>query len=85
MPRGRPYWFPAKKRGWGWGLPTVWQGWLVLACFFGSLLAGAFALLPRYGQAAFIAYAVGLVLLLVGVCWVTGEPPGWRRRKNNRA
>ena len=24
------YWFPAKRRGWGWGPPTVWQGWAVL-------------------------------------------------------
>ncbi|WP_269146578.1 hypothetical protein [Xanthomonas oryzae] len=25
----KDYWFPAKTYGWGWGLPTVWQGWLV--------------------------------------------------------
>src|SRR6266702_3273794 len=25
------YWFPAKRYGYGWGIPTTWQGWLVLA------------------------------------------------------
>jgi hypothetical protein len=24
------YWFPAKTYGWGWGLPSTWEGWLVL-------------------------------------------------------
>ncbi len=23
-------WFPAKKYGYGWGMPVVWQGWVVL-------------------------------------------------------
>jgi len=27
-------WFPAKRYGWGWGLPCAWQGWLVLAAYF---------------------------------------------------
>ncbi len=27
------YWFPAKRYGWGWGIPNTWQGWLVLAVF----------------------------------------------------
>ena len=29
MPDKKEYWFAAKTYGWGWGLPTVWQGWLV--------------------------------------------------------
>jgi hypothetical protein len=35
------YWFPAKRRGWGWGPPHSWQGWVVLAAFFALLAAGA--------------------------------------------
>jgi hypothetical protein len=31
------YWFPAKRYGWGWGPPRVWQGWVVLAIFFALL------------------------------------------------
>jgi hypothetical protein len=26
VPNDKTYWFPAKRYGWGWGLPTVWQG-----------------------------------------------------------
>jgi hypothetical protein len=39
------YWFPAKRRGWGWGPPNSWQGWVVLAAFFALLAAGAALLL----------------------------------------
>lgn len=33
MPDKKDYWFPAKLYGWGWGFPTVWQGWLVFVCY----------------------------------------------------
>jgi hypothetical protein len=39
------YWFPAKRYGWGWGLPCTWQGWLVLAAYLG-LMVGAARLCP---------------------------------------
>ena len=38
MSNERIYWFPAKRFGWGWGLPLSWQGWVVfkeLAFFVG--------------------------------------------------
>ena len=35
------YWFPAKKYGWGWGIPCSWQGWIV-AAFFALLFSGSF-------------------------------------------
>lgn len=75
----REYWFPAKRRGWGWGPPVVWQGRAVLGVFFALVLAGAAVLLPRAGAAAFIAYTAVLCGLLVVVCWLTGEPPGGSR------
>lgn len=28
--RDAPYGFPARRRGWGWGVPAVWEGWAVL-------------------------------------------------------
>ena len=37
MQTERDYWFPAKRYGWGWGIPNRWQGWLVLAVFAGLL------------------------------------------------
>lgn len=78
MQRERQYWFPAKRYGWGWGLPTAWQGWLVLVVFFLLVIVGVFAVLPGYGHVAFSAYVALLVGLLIVVCWLTGEPPHWR-------
>jgi len=73
------YWFPAKRDGWGWGLPSAWQGWVVMAIFAVLLLGGAFMLLPTYGSFVFVTYSACLCLGLVAVCWVKGEPPTWRR------
>ena len=78
MKTAKTYWFPAKRYGWGWGLPSVWQGWVVLAVFVGLLSIGAVVLLPKQEPGAFAAYSIVLCLLLVAVCWVKGEPPGWR-------
>jgi hypothetical protein len=72
------YWFPAKRYGWGWGLPTRWQGWLVIAGFVGLVVLGALLFPPRAEMAAFIIYVVLLSGLLCVVCWLTGEPPRWR-------
>jgi len=36
----KDFWFPAKRFGWGWGPPTKWRGWAVLA----ASLAGTRAL-----------------------------------------
>ena len=73
-----PYWFPAKRYGWGWGLPTSWQGWLVIACYV-ALLALGFALFPPASQvAAFATYVVALTALVIAICWLKGEPPRWR-------
>ena len=74
----KQYWFPAKRYGWGWGLPTVWQGWGVFVIYFVLILAGAVAVLPNYGAPRFVAYAGALTLLLVAICWVKGERPEWR-------
>jgi hypothetical protein len=72
------YWFPAKRYGWGWGLPTKWQGWVVMTLYIALLLAGALALLPGRGPGMFIAYSALLSLVMFAVCWFKGEPPRWR-------
>jgi hypothetical protein len=77
-PDSKRYWFPAKRFGWGWGPPKVWQGWLVLAVFFVLLLAGAVILLPKLRTLAFLAYTAFLVAVLIGICWIKGERPRWR-------
>jgi hypothetical protein len=71
-------WFPAKRYGWGWGLPTRWQGWLVLLAFAGLIMAGVVLLLPRVGETVFAVYFALIFALLLGVCQAKGEPPRWR-------
>ena len=78
MPTEHTYWFPAKRYGWGWGFPTVWQGWFVVAAFVCLVLGGAVGLLPSYGPVVFAVYSVLLCLMLVAICWLKGEPPRWR-------
>ncbi len=41
------YWFPAKRYGWGWGLPSRWQGWVVIAIYAVLLAAGIVVLRPH--------------------------------------
>jgi hypothetical protein len=71
------YWFPAKRYGWGWGLPITWQGWAILVAFLVLIAVGA-AVVPKHSLAGFIAYAVVLNVLFAGVCWWKGEPLRWR-------
>lgn len=74
----RAYWFPAKRYGWGWGPPRVWQGWAVTIGFavllgLGTWLFPPATMLPRY-----LVFVAVLTVLLVGICWLKGEPPRWR-------
>jgi hypothetical protein len=79
------YWFPAKTYGWGWGLPSAWQGWVVLGAFAALLALGAYVWPPKRGAMPFVAYALGLCVVLVGICYWKGEPPAWRwGRKQGR-
>jgi hypothetical protein len=72
------YWFRAKRYGFGWGVPTAWQGWAVYLLWFCLLLAGERWLRSAQGDAVFGGYAVLLVVLLLAVGWWKGEPSGWR-------
>jgi hypothetical protein len=71
------YWFPAKRRGWGWGPPTVWQGWAVLLGILGANILAAVALMPRH-LVGFLCFVLATVLLMLLICSVKGEPPAWR-------
>jgi hypothetical protein len=52
------YWFPAKRFGWGWGLPITWQGWAVLFVFVSLVAAGGFVIHPRQSPTKFVAYVI---------------------------
>ncbi len=71
------FWFPAKRFGWGWGPPTRWQGWAVLAGSLAATLAAMLALLPAH-LGAFLIVAFSIMLLLLIICYAKGEPPRWR-------
>ena len=78
MSEPKPYWFPAKRYGWGCGPPITWQGWIVLAASLLLLLLGVFLFPPKNDALAFIAYTAVVSAALVAICYVKGEPPGWR-------
>jgi len=79
MPSENPrYWFPAKRYGWGWGLPITWEGWLVMLGFFGLLAIGFMIVPPGLSLTGFFIYVAVLTALLVAICWWKGEPPRWR-------
>ncbi|MGB8326382.1 MAG: hypothetical protein WCE48_02255 [Steroidobacteraceae bacterium] len=78
MPEDPEYWFPAKRYGWGWGLPIRWQGWVVVVGYLVLLFGGMVVIDPRTRAGAFSVYVVVLSLVLVVVCLRTGEPPRWR-------
>ncbi|NBC35676.1 hypothetical protein GTZ99_03800 [Novosphingobium sp. FSY-8] len=72
------YWFPAKQYGWGWGPPTCWQGWGVMAAF-AVVMAGNGVWLGRtHDQVTFLIVTALAVAGLIAICWAKGTPPRWR-------
>lgn len=71
-------WFPAKRHGWGWGLPVTWQGWLALLIYLTVLLTASRLLPPGRHALAFFAATAAATLGLLAVCWFKGERPRWR-------
>ena len=76
------YWFPAKRYGWGWGIPSTWQGWVVLIGFVILLALGSAFFPPTVNVVAYLLYTLGLSAVLIGICYLKGEPPKWRWGKD---
>ena len=68
------YWFRAKPSGLGWDWPLCWQGWLSYALALAGIIAGVVLFPPRHSPVAFVVANSAVVLLLVGICAVKGEP-----------
>jgi hypothetical protein len=77
------YWFRAKRYGWGWGLPSTWQGWVVLIVWIAVLLAST-PLLRAYPVWVYAAFVIGMILALTAICFAKGEPPRWRWGDSDR-
>ncbi|VXB34892.1 conserved hypothetical protein [Luteimonas sp. 9C] len=78
MSRDDAYWFPAKTRGYGWGLPRRWPGWVVLAVYLAAIALSAWRCPPSVQPVAFGVCLLVATVLLVAVCALKGEPPRWR-------
>jgi hypothetical protein len=72
------YWFPTKKYGWGWGLPTRWQGWIVYGVALSLMAALFFVFPPTVDPMLFMIGTWGVILALIAACLLKGEPPRWR-------
>lgn len=72
------YWFPAKTYGWGWGVPSAWQGWVVLGVAAMLFVLGVVVIDPRTQPLLFAAVTIGISIVLVAICMAKGEPPRWR-------
>ncbi len=76
------YWFKAKLYGWGW-TPARWPGWLTLFIFIGLIVVNFYRLDSHSHSVSdtllnFIPETAVLVLVLILICYITGEPPRWQ-------
>jgi hypothetical protein len=83
MPEQPRYWFPAKRYGWGWGPPTTWQGWFVVAGYVVLAAAGSVVIEPSVRPGLFIVHLLLLTAVMIAVCRAKGEPPRWRWGKRD--
>jgi len=76
---GKTYWFPAKTYGWGWGPPTMWQGWVVLLLWAAAVCVGLILLRHNaYEPTSKVAFVLVMGGILTLICYWKGEPPRWR-------
>jgi len=77
----RKYWFRAKRSGWGWGLPSSWQGWIVLVGYMLLVFSGITIIDTKVTMAGnlgnlagYLVYTALLSVIFIFICWRTGEP-----------
>jgi hypothetical protein len=71
-------WFPAKRYGWGWGLPVKWQGWAALLLYVGIVILASLRFPPHRELPIFLAVVLLATLAFGLLCWWKGERPQWR-------
>lgn len=79
----KPIWFKRKVYGWGW-YPATWQGVLTLVVFTALMIANAVRLNMSTPSNTgsfliqFIPQTILMVVVLLVVCYLTGETPRWQ-------
>ena len=80
MAKEKKLWFKSKRYGWGW-YPATWEGWIVLLVYLIVVFVAA-AFVEHHHKANFVPIYVGFILfitlILLYICWKTGEKPRWR-------
>lgn len=76
------YWFKRKIFGWGW-TPATWQGWLILVLFIVLIVGNAYridtqSLSNNDVPVTFLVQTFILVIILIAICYATGEKPRWQ-------
>lgn len=71
-------WFPAKRYGYGWGIPCAWQGWAALLAYVLGVIASSIWLLGRSHVWWHVATMFAMTALFILTCWWKGETPRWR-------
>ncbi|WP_137870358.1 hypothetical protein [Sphingopyxis sp. 2PD] len=70
-------WFRAKRRGYGTGMPIVWQGWFLLALHIALIMGVAVALQGRPVAMTIAVIVAGLAPMPIYRARTEG---GWRWR-----
>ena len=77
--KDKDIWFPAKKYGWGWGIPLTWQGWAVLFAYSLLLTLASFWVVFYMDRIVeFFIFVFALTGVLIWICVKKGEKPKWR-------
>ncbi|MGB6219961.1 hypothetical protein [Haloferula sp.] len=74
----RNYWFPAKRYGWGWGVPSSWQGWVATLLYLLVIVGLAFVFDPAASVVPYLVSVFAASAVLLIICWKKGEPTKWR-------
>jgi hypothetical protein len=78
-----PFWFAAKRYGYGWGLPVRWEGWVVFAAYVALLYAGIRYIFEPASKLGLGIYIAVLTAVLVAIVFIKGERPlRWRWGKD---
>lgn len=76
-------WFAAKTYGWGW-TPCSWEGWLITIVVAVSIGMNVAAVSNTTSLSPFEIFTYSIlptwviILLLIVICFLTGEKPRWR-------